>query len=457
MGAVWAATHEITGRRVAVKMLRASAHRDVELSRRLVREARAAAAVAHPNVVEVLDVLDVDAETPAMVMDLLTGETLAERLSRQRRLSLEQCSQLLVPALSAVGMAHSRGIVHRDLKPANLFVAVGADGTECVKVLDFGIAKLYADPVAPEETGLTKTGATLGTPCYMSPEQAVGARDVDHLSDVWAFGVIAYECVSGVRPIEGETVGQVVMALMSTGIMPVERLVPGLPPEVSSCIGRMLSRERAVRPTDLRELFDILRRHSDVSAPEFGPPAAAVVRPPTEAAAPEPSTRSSSQLALASTIGAGGEASPASPAVSPPSRRARRWLAPLAAATAIGVVIATLAWQGALTSRGDAPVEAKPAHAAAPLPRPLAVASEERPEAAQPDTPVAREGDALPAASGKPTRRAQRSSSEPVQAPSAAAVPEEPPGVDEKVPASRPAPSLTAREYRGGLAEEPPF
>jgi serine/threonine protein kinase len=275
MGTVWAATALGTKRPVAMKVIRGSSHPKAELRRRFLREARAASAVVHPHVVEVLDVFDLDEETPVLVMELLEGETLASLLEREERLPLARCAEILVPALSAVGATHALGIVHRDLKPANIFLARNEGGGTTVKVLDFGIAKLFVGEGETVFTLATRTGSTLGTPSYMAPEQATGQKDVDHLADVWAMGVILYECLSGIRPIEGDTVGQVVMSLMSTGITPVDRLVPGLPEDVTLLVRRMLSRERPLRPKDLVEPFTVLGGYTDSSAPTFGAPVSA--------------------------------------------------------------------------------------------------------------------------------------------------------------------------------------
>jgi serine/threonine protein kinase len=275
MGTVWAATELGTKRPVAMKVIRGSSHSQAELRRRFLREARAASAVVHPHVVEVLDVFDLDEETPVLVMELLEGETLASLLEREERLPLAQCAEVLVPAISAVGATHALGIIHRDLKPANIFLARNQSGGTTVKVLDFGIAKLFVREGDAGVTQATRTGSTLGTPSYMAPEQATGQKDVDHLADVWAIGVILYECLSGIRPIEGDTVGQVVMSLMSTGITPIDRLVPGLPEDVTRLVRRMLSRERALRPKDLGEPFTVLSGYTDSTAPGFGAPVSA--------------------------------------------------------------------------------------------------------------------------------------------------------------------------------------
>jgi serine/threonine-protein kinase len=271
MGVVWAATHAITRRTVAMKFVRGSTlQQRSELRGRLLREAHAAAAVRHPNVVEILDVFELDSDTPVIVMTLLQGETLGQRLAREQSLSLADTAGLLLPAISAIGTAHARGIVHRDLKPDNIYLSQGPDGTT-VKVLDFGIAKLL-DPEDVHDSVATQTGSTLGTPSYMAPEQATGAKDVDHRADVWALGVIAYECLSGMRPIEGQSAGQVIMRLMTTGITPLARVTRGLPEDVTALVDRMLARETTRRLHDLREAQRVLAQYSAASAQDFGAP-----------------------------------------------------------------------------------------------------------------------------------------------------------------------------------------
>jgi serine/threonine-protein kinase len=207
-----------------------------------------------------------------MVMDLLEGETLGARLRRSGQMPLQEIASYLVPVVSALGMAHSLGVVHRDLKPENIFLA-GSEEAPTVTVLDFGIAKLTGDGglSAPADS-ITSTGALLGTPCYMSPEQALGAEDIDHRTDIWSVGVILYEALAGARPVEGENLAQVVSRLVTDGIVPIEVLVPDLPEDLVRLIGRMLSQACDDRPEDLREVMAVLERHTGARAPAFGPP-----------------------------------------------------------------------------------------------------------------------------------------------------------------------------------------
>ncbi len=284
VGEVWAATHLLTGREVAIKRLIVSRHGNApsEARARFVLEAQSACAVDHPHVVQVLDFVDQDEEPPFLVMELLEGETLAKKLSREGALEPTEVARLLRPVVSAVGTAHARGIIHRDLKPSIIFLSSGHGERAHVKVLDFGIAK-WVSTSLDEPSVRTQTGSTLGTPSYMSPEQATAERGVDHRADIWSIGVILYECLSGARPLEGENAAQMVMRLLSSGIIPIEHLVPGLPPRLAALIGRMLARDPKSRPDDLLEVFAELGALVDEPAPSFGKPRAALARNDSEA------------------------------------------------------------------------------------------------------------------------------------------------------------------------------
>jgi serine/threonine-protein kinase len=271
MGSVWAATHLVTNKLVALKFLTGPA--SDELTRRFVREAKAASAVRHPNVIQVHDVITMEDGRLAMVMDLLEGESLGQRLHRLGPFSWQTLAAVMVPVFSGVGAVHAAGIVHRDLKPDNVFLSQLADGRVQPIVLDFGICKLgTADGFAGENTALTATGLMVGTPFYMAPEQMFGETTIDARTDVWALGVIMYECATGQRPVQGENLGQLLNVIANNKIVPVEKLAPSYPPAFAELINRMLTRDRNERPADLREAFATLSQLASVSAPGFDPP-----------------------------------------------------------------------------------------------------------------------------------------------------------------------------------------
>lgn len=191
MGAVYEAVHCVTGRGVALKiLLREFADSEVAVGR-FMREARAASTIDHPHAIQVTDVFQDEGHLPVIVMELLAGENLAERIHRVGKLTVEEVAATMVPVLGALAAAHAKGIVHRDLKPDNIFLSE-REGTTQPKVLDFGIAKVLKDATG-ESAHLTGTGSLLGTPHYMSPEQVSGKQDLDHRSDIWSIGIILFE------------------------------------------------------------------------------------------------------------------------------------------------------------------------------------------------------------------------------------------------------------------------
>ena len=243
MGTVWHAEDVVSGEARALKFVRRDKEDDPRAMARLVREARATQSIEHPNVARVLEVGELPAGTPFLVMDLLRGETLRDRLDREERLSPESASRILADVADGVAAAHARGVVHRDLKPENVFLVAGAP----LKVLDFGVAK---DLRRGDDTAsLTQTGAMLGTLHYMAPEQIYGDLDVDERADTWALGVIAFECVTGKRPTEGIGTGQVIKAITVGPTKTLAEVAPACPKALTDLVARMLSRARDPRPS----------------------------------------------------------------------------------------------------------------------------------------------------------------------------------------------------------------
>ena len=234
MGPVWAAIHEGLDKRVALKTLSAGAHTQEQVAR-FVREGKAAARIHHPHVISVTDV-GVHEGVAYLVMEHLEGETLGEMLARVRRLDVQTVTDLAIPVLDGLAAAHAAGIIHRDLKPDNIFLKRARTGELHPVVLDFGISKVEGGDAA-----LTKTHAFMGTPYYMSPEQARGARDVDWRADQFSLGLLIYEALSGRRAVDGDSVLEIVHKLSSGDITPLHVLRPDLPAQVVHTVARMMS------------------------------------------------------------------------------------------------------------------------------------------------------------------------------------------------------------------------
>src|SRR5882724_4843576 len=195
MGMVVSAMHIHLDERVAIKFLLPEALSNGEAVARFGREARAAVKIRSEHVARVTDVGALDTGAPYMVMELLRGQDLSQLLRDQGALSVHLAVLYVLQACEALAEAHAIGIVHRDLKPANLFLTSRADGSPCVKVLDFGISKVTSASGSGSDMGMTRTQSIMGSPLYMSPEQMASSRDVDQRADIWAVGCVLYELV----------------------------------------------------------------------------------------------------------------------------------------------------------------------------------------------------------------------------------------------------------------------
>jgi eukaryotic-like serine/threonine-protein kinase len=253
MGVVVAATHITLGERVALKFLLHEAALHGDSVSRFLREARAAARIKSEHIARVFDVGTLDSGAPYYVMEYLDGSDLGARLVEHGPLAVQQAVDYLLQACEAVAQAHALGIVHRDLKPTNLFVVKGADGSDVVKVLDFGISKV-ADASSAGGDALTRTSVSMGSPLYMSPEQMTSARDVDGRSDIWALGVVLYELVSGTTPFPGETLPQVCAAVLNGATPSLRARRPELPAELDRVIGTCLGKQPHQRYADVADL-----------------------------------------------------------------------------------------------------------------------------------------------------------------------------------------------------------
>ncbi len=221
MGSVWVAERLNSPTQVAVKFLAARVSRDRDSLARFRREASAVAKIESPHVVTIFENGATETGTPYIVMELLDGETLGERLLRVGRIGLDDLAAILRQIASALDAAHRIGIVHRDIKPDNIFI-VGRDDFPLVKLLDFGMAKQTFE--GGEGSEITRAGVAVGTPEYMSPEQVLGGKDVDHRSDLWALGVVAYRALAGVTPFAGESPHALFFAICRGAYRPLEEV-----------------------------------------------------------------------------------------------------------------------------------------------------------------------------------------------------------------------------------------
>ena len=273
MAAVYEAVDLTLERSVAVKLLFARDERDKEaMAGHFLREARICAAVQHRNVVSIVDFGMTHSDTPFMVMELLRGISVADRLERDVVLSPNEAAQMGAGVLRGLHAVHGVSIVHRDLKPGNIFLVDDADGA-FPKILDFGISR-SADPSSGRKsTHTTREGLLVGTPDYMSPEQARGLRDIDSRTDIYSLGVILYGCVTGVLPYSSENVGDLVIMIAAGGAPPAEQVAPGIPRALSLVIEKAMARAREDRFQTAREM--------QVALVEAGREQGVSLRPPT--------------------------------------------------------------------------------------------------------------------------------------------------------------------------------
>jgi len=263
MGAVYEAEHTTTGRRLAVKLITLNdVHKKREVVTRFEREARMAGSLDTEHIVQVIDSgEDTSLGMPFMVMELLQGEDLEGLTHREGPLAPDLALRIAAQACVGLKQAHQAGIIHRDVKPANLFLAQRDEGRVLVKILDFGIAKARIDDGLGGDSGkLTRTGTMVGSPYFMSPEQALGEKDIDFRSDIWSLGVVLYAMLTGRTPHEDvESLGQIIMRICSKPAAPVQDLAPWVPAEVAAVVHKALQLDRQKRFATTSDMLDALR------------------------------------------------------------------------------------------------------------------------------------------------------------------------------------------------------
>jgi len=267
MAAVYEALHISLNKRIAVKVLAAELAASTVVIERFFREARAAASVTSPHIVDVYDSGRLDDGRPFIAMELLEGESLYDRMARIRIIDIPTTVRTLQHCAKGLMKAHAAGIVHRDLKPENIFLTKDENGDELAKILDFGLAKFYAPVGADEKTArLTREGAVFGTPAYMSPEQVKGQGNVDHRADLWALGCMAYECLIG-RPVwnTDQGVAMTFAAIAAANIPLPSKQRPDLPPSFDEWFLKALER-------DVNRRFQTAKELSDALVKAFGDP-----------------------------------------------------------------------------------------------------------------------------------------------------------------------------------------
>jgi hypothetical protein len=337
-GAVFEAKHTTIGRVVALKLLLPEIAANPTVARRFLQEAQTANAVRHRNIVEVIDFGD-DHGRLFMVMEFLQGESLAATLKREAPMRPGAILALLDPIFAGLHFAHLQGVVHRDVKPQNIFIVHEPDGARVPKLLDFGIAKRLVQG----DTQLTGTGMILGTPAYMAPEQARGARDVTPAADQYALGAILYQALSGQIPHQAETFPAMLIAIVSGPPADLRTLRPDLDPALAAVIMRALHPNPDARFPTVAALRDALRPWADAHIADAhiadapGRPAAPASLPPAAPTRPDGTRPPEAVHALS--VGPAHIASAPSPAPAAPARMPRL----AAAVAAVAALTATAA------------------------------------------------------------------------------------------------------------------
>ncbi len=337
MGSVYIAEHMQLKKRVALKVLSEELRGQQELVTRFLKEARAAAQIGHPNIVDVFDLGELPGGGAFIAMALLEGNDLQSEIDDVLVMPVARARLIVGEICRALAAAHAKGIVHRDMKPANVFLSRTSDGLEQVKVLDFGIAQIQ-EPTG-EQARLTQTGAIVGTPTYMSPEQGRGDR-ADHRADIYSVGCILYHLITGVPPFEaGSLMGVITKHLLDAPVPPSERNPElGIAPEVDAVVLRALAKKPADRYQTMKEMWTALAELSDDTSQAWPDHySGRFVRLGTPTPAPRRPSHAESGVIW-----------PATPTPAPPRSRAGLWIAG-------GLVLVAAAIGGVLIGRVTAP------------------------------------------------------------------------------------------------------
>ncbi|MFO0670154.1 MAG: serine/threonine-protein kinase [Polyangiaceae bacterium] len=257
MGAVYEGENIRVHNRVAIKVLHANIATNQAAVDRFEREAQAAGRIGSEHICEVFDLGDLPSGARYMVMEYLDGESMSGRVTRLGRIPPVQLAQLMMQMLEGLGAAHRAGIIHRDLKPDNVFITKTKNGGDFVKLVDFGVSK-FNQLSGDSAMSMTRTGAVIGTPYYMSPEQAKGSKDIDHRSDLYSAGVVMFECVTGQVPFLADTFNELMFKIVLEPVPGPETIVPDLDPAFANLVKKGMAREAKDRFQSADEFMQAL-------------------------------------------------------------------------------------------------------------------------------------------------------------------------------------------------------
>jgi serine/threonine-protein kinase len=449
MGAVYLGENVRINRKVAIKVLHAAYTGNEEVMQRFEREAQAAGRIGNDHILEVLDLGQLTDGDHFIIMEFLEGEPLSSRIKGRGRLMPREATPIIRQMLEGLGAAHVAGIIHRDLKPDNIFILREKAGVhDYVKIIDFGISKF--NQLSGDGMKMTRTGAVMGTPYYMSPEQASGSSEADQRSDIYSVGVILYEAVTGRVPFDAGTFNQLMFKIVLSEVPPPETIVPDLDPAFSSIIAKSMARDLTSRFQTtgdfIRALDAWMHSGASVSLPPAADAASAGLLPAGSAGARSAmgSQTNVNRGTATPGPGTGGNWASSQPDAAPqglPKKSSPGLVAGLAAVAVLVMGGAAFAAYSVLGKKADPDAAAS---AAAPSVAPVAAAVDAKPElAASPPAPVtvAAPATASDPASAPPATSTSAAPAAPVAArpPAAAVKPAAKPAPARALPGAKPA------------------